>query len=71
MILDDVYDEARHRIESLEGIAVLARSDALGVAANTAFRADAEEERRHIFHLENALLRQLIDEGNERLLRGV
>lgn len=68
VILDDVNYQAGHRIQSLERIGELPSVDALEVAVDAGFCADTEEERGDIFHLQDALLGEGVDEGDERLL---
>ena len=71
VVLNDVDDQARHRIQGLESKVELSRSDTLEVAIDTGFGADAEEERRNVFDLQNTLLGELGDIGNKGLLGGV
>lgn len=71
VILDDVDNEARHCIQSLEGVSKLARSRVLIVRVHARFGTYPEEKRRYIFNLQNTLLGQCIDERHERLLRRV
>ena len=42
--------------------------NALAVTADTALCADSEEERGHVVHLQDSLLRELVDIRNEGLL---
>ena len=71
VILDDVHDEPGHRIKSLESVFEISSCYTLNVAVDARLRAHSEEERRHVFDLENTLLGQLSDEGNKVLLEGV
>lgn len=69
MILDDVNNQPGHRIQGLERVVEVAVGNALDVAIHARFGANTEEERGHVFHLQDALLGQLSDEGDEVFLR--
>lgn len=69
VIFDDVDDQSRHSVKCLERIFKVSCSDVLHVAVDARLCTNSEEERRHIFNFQDALLRQLIDEWHERFLR--
>lgn len=71
VVLDDVDDQARHRIQSLESIIKLSSCDALEVAVDAGIGADAEEERGDVLDLQDTLLSKLGDVRYKSLLWGV
>lgn len=71
MVLDNVHNEPRHSVQSLEGVGKVVGGDALDVAVDAGLRTDSEEEGRRILDFQNALLRQLCDEGHKAFLGGV
>jgi hypothetical protein len=69
VILDDVNNEPRDRVQSLKSLFKISSSDMLKVAADAGLGTNTEEQQRHVLYFQNALLRQLGYEGNECLLR--
>lgn len=71
VVLDDVDDQARHCIQSLEGVFKLPGSNALEVAVDAGIGADTEKERRDVLDLQDTLLGELGNVGDKCLLRRV
>ncbi len=69
VVLDDIDNQTRHCVQGMEGIGLISSIDGLGVAANAAFGANTKEERGYVLGLQNPLLCQRIDEGNEGFFR--
>ena len=68
VVFDDIYDNSRHGVQSLESMSELPGVDAFDVTVYAGLCADPEEKRRDIFRLEDPLLGQLVDVRNERFL---
>lgn len=68
VVLDDVDNQSRHGVESVEGEVVFPSRHALGITVDAGLCANTEEERGNIFDFQDALLRQLSDERNKALL---
>lgn len=69
MILDDVYDEPRHGIQSKESVVVVPCCHTLDITVDAGLGADSEKEGRNVFHLKDTFLCQFGNEKDEILFR--